>query len=218
MPLSNYSELTAVIETWLAREGDTNVSSNAADFVALAGARLNRDLPLRVMQTTVPLTGTVSSRAIDLPTDFIEPYALHLTTFGDETMQTPLVAGNFDPRTTSGTPAGWCINGETIELDAPCDQAHTFNFRYRKSFTLSVSSTTTWLLTNHPDCYLSACMVEACLLTEDQRGVFWEQKLQRAMESIAQTDARSIAVATLQVDPGILRPSGFDWTTGRTWP
>jgi hypothetical protein len=218
MALSTYSELKSAIETWLARQGDTNISSNAADFVTLAEARLNRDLPLRVMHTTTTLTGTISSRAVALPSDFIEPIALFLTTFGEEEMLKPLVAGNFEYRTTSGTPVAWCINGTNIDLDAPCDQAHTFSFRYRKSFALSDAAPTNWLLTNHPDCYLSACMVEAGIFAEDERASSWEQRLRSAIDSIAWVDARSISVGTLSVDPALRAPGRFDFATGRTWP
>jgi hypothetical protein len=218
MAISTYTELKAAIEAWLSRQGDASITANAADFISLAEARLNRDLPLRVMQTTTTLTGTVSSRAVALPSDFIEPIALFLTTFGVETFLKPLVAGNFEYETTSGTPAGWCINGTNIDLDAPCDQAHTFSFRYRKSFALSDADPTNWLLTNHPDCYLSACMVEAGIFAEDERASSWEQRLRSAIDSIAWVDARSIAVGTLSVDPALRAPGRFDFATGRTWP
>lgn len=215
MALATYDDLKSALVTWLARDGDTAITSNAADFVSLAGARLNRDLPLRMMHTTTTLTGTTSSRSIALPSDFIEPVALFLTTFGEQTMLKPLVAGNFEYGTTSETPTAWCINGSNIDLDTPCDQAHTFSFRYRKSFTLSDSETTNWLLTNHPDCYLAACMVEACVFTDDERASSWEQRLQSAMASIAQTDARSISVATLAVDPALGRRAPyFNFTMG----
>jgi hypothetical protein len=63
-----------------ARSGDTQISGNAADFVTLAESRLNRDLPLRVMQTTTTLTATAGSRSVALPSDFIEPYTARTST------------------------------------------------------------------------------------------------------------------------------------------
>jgi hypothetical protein len=218
MAIGTYAQLKSAVETWLSRQGDSDITGNAGDFVSLAGARLNRDLPLRMMQTTTTLTGTASSRELALPTDYIEPYALHLTTSGQEAVLKPEVAGNFLYGTIAGTPTAWCINGANIDLDVPCDQAHTFSFRYRKTFTLSDSETTNWLLTNHPDCYLAAVMVEACVFADDPRASGWEQRLQAAIASIAETDARSVAVATLNVDPVLVGRGRFDYTTGRSWP
>lgn len=216
MAIATYSGLKTALETWLSRQSDTTISGNAADFVTLCEARLNRELPLRVMHTTTTLTGTTSSRSVALPSDYIEPVALFLTTFGVQTMLKPLVAGNFEYGTTSGTPTAWCINGENIDLDVPCDQAHTFSFRYRKSFALSDSNPTNWLLTNHPDCYLSGALVEALMLSQDMDSMaLWEQRFRGAVESIAQSDARSIAVSTLQIDPSLsVRHAPFNFTSG----
>lgn len=215
MAIGTYAQLKTALETWLSRSGDTTVSGNAADFVTLAEARINRDLPLRMMQTTTTLTGTPGSRSIALPSDFIEPYALFLTTFGVHTMLTPAVAGNFEYSTGTAAPIGWCINGSNIDLDKLSDLAHTYSFRYRKSFALSDAAPTNWLLTNHPDCYLSACIVEAAMLTQDMDKIsVWEQRYKGAVEDIAWTDARSISVAPLQVDQALLGDGAFNILTG----
>src|SRR5688572_28760096 len=123
MANSTYDELQTAIERWAAREGDTQVSGNAADFVTLGESRLNRALPLRVNHVNTTLTGITSSRALALPSDFVEPVALFLTTFGVQTKLKPLVAGMFEYGTTKGAPSGWCINETNIDLDVPCDQA-----------------------------------------------------------------------------------------------
>jgi len=215
MAIGTYSQLKTALETWLSRSGDTTISGNAADFVTLAEARINRDLPLRMMQTTTTLTGTAGVRTVALPSDFIEPYALFLTTFGVQQMLTPMVAGNFEYSTGTAAPVAWCINGSNIELDKLSDQAHTYSFRYRKPFALSDAAPTNWLLTNHPDCYLSACIVEAAMLTQDMDKIaVWEQRYKGAVDDIAYTDARSIALAPLQVDPSLMDRGFFNINTG----
>lgn len=215
MAIGTFAQLKTALETWLSRSGDSTISGNAADFVTLAEARLNRDLPLRVMQTTTTLTGTAGLRTVALPSDYIEPIALFLTTFGVQTMLNAAVAGNFEYSTGTGAPVGWCINGSNIDLDKLSDQAHTFSFRYRKSFALSDAAPTNWLLTNHPDCYLSACIVEAAMLTQDMDKIaVWEQRYKGAVEDIAWTDARSISVAPLRVDPSLTGQGGFNILTG----
>jgi hypothetical protein len=70
-------------------------------------------------------------------------------------------------------------------------------------------------LTNHPDCYLSACIVEAAMLTQDMdKLAVWEQRYKGAVEDIAWTDARSISVAPLQVDQALLGGGAFNILTG----
>ena len=204
MAITTYDELKTAIERWAAREGDTQVSGNAADFVTLGESRLNRVLPLRVNHVNTTLTGTASSRALALPSDFVEPIALFLTTFGVQTRLKPLVAGTFEYGTTNGIPSAWCINETNIDLDVPCDRAHTFSFRYRRSFTLSDSAPTNWLLTNHPDAYLAACLVEYFMFDmNEERAAVWQQRFNTAVEEIAEKDARGLAAATLSVDDAI---------------
>ena len=215
MTIATYDDLKNAIATWAAREGDAQVAGNAADFVRLGESRLNRILPLRVSHVNVALTGTPSSRSLALPADFVEPVALFLTTFGVQTMLKPQVAGTFAYGTTPGIPSAWCINGEAIDLDVPCDRAHTFSFRYRKSFTLSVAAPANWLLTNHPDCYLAAAMVEYFLFAmNEERAAVWQQRLNVAVEEIAGKDARGLAAATLAVDPALAAPEGFAIVSG----
>src|SRR4051812_21707199 len=144
MSVSTYTELQTAVQTWLDR---TDLSSVAADFITLAESRLNRVLSSsRLNLVDGSLTGSTSSRSVALPTGFVEPIALFLTTFGVRTMLAPKVAGTFEYGTTSGVPSAWCINGSNIDLDVPCDQAHTFSFRYRKKLDIA-SDTTNWLLT-----------------------------------------------------------------------
>jgi hypothetical protein len=215
MALSTYSELKTAIETWLARAGDTEISGNAADIVTLAEARLKRDLPLRVTWTSTTLTGTPGSRSIALPSNYVEPQSLFLTTFGVQTMLKPEIAGNIEYGATGGTPSAWAIAGSNIDLDVPCDQAHTFTFHYRKSLSLSDSSPTNDLLTQHPDAYLFACLFEAAMLIQDfEAAVAWNERAKITIESVADSDARSRSVATLSVDPAIVTPGGFNINEG----
>lgn len=212
MAITTYSELQTAVQTWLDRN---DLSSNAADFITLAESRLNRVLPLRVNWTDATLTGTTGSRLLTLPTDFVEPVALFLTTFGVRTKLTPFVAGTIEAGTVNCAPIGWSINGASIELDAPCDQAHTFSFRYRKSFALSVSAPTNWLLTNHPDVYLFASLVEAAFFIENPDFLTGcHQRLDLAINEVTVKEGRSNAQATLQADPALVSPSGFNINTG----
>lgn len=219
MSLGTYSELKTSIETWLARS-DTGITNNASDFVTLAESRLNRMLPLHINRVDLAMSCAASSRnPTTFPIDFYEPIALYLTTFGVSTTLQPFVAGTMEYGLVNQIPTGWCISSSgsalRIDLDSPCDQTHTFSFRYRKSFQLSDSSTTNWLLTNHPDAYLSASLVEACTMlgyTED--AALWQGRLNLAIEEILDKEARLVSSAPLMTDTPLTGRRFFNFTAG----
>lgn len=216
MALGTYSQLKTAIETWMARTGDTEISGNAIDLVTLAEDRLNRDLPLRTMMSNATLTATASSRSIALPSDFYEPGALWLTTFGVNNWLTPFVQDNVEMQVPAGTPRAWCINGTNIDLDRPADQAHTFTFRYRKSFALSDTTSSNWLLSNHPSVYLEACLAEAEKLAKDWESYAVRNSIVSEMiDKIGWKDSRNVSLAPLAVDAAIIGKAGFNINTGQ---
>lgn len=211
MTISTYAELTTAIQTWLDR---SDLSANAADFVTLGQSRLNRVLPLRMQHVVGSLTGTQGSASITLPTGFAEPFDLFLTTFGVKTRLTPQVYGTFEQGTTNGVPSAWSIQQGTIALDCPCDQAHTFDFHYRKNLDIATDSTN-WLLTNHPDVYLLSGLVEAAFFAENfDFQQMCQQRLDLAIAELAEKEARSKAVAVLTVDPALSAGGGFNINAG----
>jgi hypothetical protein len=219
MAISTYANLKTALETWLARSGDVDVVANAADCIAMGESRLNRLLDLRMFRADATLTGTVSSRSLTLPTDFVEPIALFVTISGSRVALSPKIAGTFVYRTTTGVPVAWCINGSNIDLDCLLDSAYSFSFRYRQSFALSDTAPTNWLLTNHPDCYLSAAMVHAAILVGDSNDIqIWQSALNQHIEEINEKENRNRSIATLIVDPALTTnlssPGHFDFTSG----
>ena len=211
MAIGTYDELKTAIAAWLERAGDTAVSSQAADFITLTEARLNRTLPIREAKVDSPLTGVVSSRELTLPTGFVEPIYLHLI---DGTDRIPLKAENARSMvylTDSGRPSAWCINGDAIDLDCPCDAAYSFVFRNRQKLALSGAAPTNWLLTNHPDVYLFGALVEASIFFPNPEfASAMNQRFDRAVAEISDIEARSEGIATLSVDIGLL-PHPMFW-------
>lgn len=214
MSISTYAELQTAIQTWLDRSG-TEITGNAPDFIALASARLNRVLPLRTMWTNTTLTATVSSRAVALPAGFVEPGDLYLTTSGAYTRLPQFVSGTVELETSNADPRSWCINGDNINLNAPANAAHTFDFWFRQSFALNDSSTTTWLLSNAPDVYLWASLLEASFFAADAEfGIACKARLDEAVEETRQLAARAQAGATLKVDRALLADAPFNFYSG----
>lgn len=193
MALDTYANLKTAVGTWMNRSDLTG--GTASDFITLFEARANRELPLRVNWTTSTPTGTVGLRTLALATSpaYVEALALFLTTYSPRHIELTKVAnGTIEYQTSNGTPSAWTIAGTNIELNCPCDQAHTFLFRYRQAFNLSDSTTTNWLLANHPDAYLYGSLFEACLLTKnDSFGAVCKQRMDEAFAEARRLDGKN---------------------------
>lgn len=213
MAISTYSELQTAVSNWMVR---SDLAGSAAEFITLAESRLTRKLPLREMWTTAPLTGAVDARTIALPTDYVEAAFLKLTTDGGRADPiTPYTVDTLPYTQTSGSPCGWAVDGATIALDRPCDQAHTFDFRYRQRFSLSDGSPTNWLLTNHPDVYLAAVLMWGGAFVKNiNEAVQWKGLLDEAIEELTWIEGRGDALAPQQFDPALVSNRRFDLIRG----
>ncbi len=211
MALANFANLKTAIETWMLRD-DARLTGSTADLIALAGSRINKRVHLNRFEADAPLTGTVDDRELTLPSDFKAPISLHLTTFGERRYMREYVTGvspSMSRSNYSGIPTGWTINNDNIDLNRPCDQAHTFVFRYRQLIVLDASTTTNWLMTNHPEVYLSASLVEGYALTKNtSQGKIWEARWQQAIAELDElnmlqtTRVEAVVDQALQVNPG----------------
>lgn len=216
MALSNYSELQASIAGWMERSDMTAV---IADCITLAEARLNRELG--PVETDASLTGTVDSRALDISAlSLVEPLQLWVAGPGseDERRVDPQSSANMAYIDNPGPPRQWVMaSTSALKLDRPCDQAYAFRFHYRQRFALSDSAPTNWLLTNHPDIYLAACLMWGAGYQEAfPNGAVWKGVLDEQLPQVAHTLAKQ-RKGTLRVDPGLAnigRRSVFNYTTG----
>ena len=207
--ITSYSTLQDAVGDWLERSGDSDVSSQVTTWIDLAEARLNREL--RGLRTTTvddaTLTGASSSRNISISAlAFLAPVALFLTTDSTYTRLRPYAPGTMSLTTSNGYPKAWAINGTNIELDAPCDQAHTFVFRYHQA--LDIATATNWLLTNYPDVYLYESLKQSAIFFKDVPGAQGYGAIaQQIIDEIKTTEAKNFP-AQLTVDPALLNRRG----------
>jgi hypothetical protein len=217
--LSTYAELKTAAAAWGRRSGNADFVANVPDFVTLAEAKLNRELG--PIETNASRTGTLDSRNVSISAlSIVEPLALWIAdpSTEDESelqMQSP---ANMAYRDTSGRPTQWCMDSETnIKLDCPCDAEYAFRFRFRERFALSDSATTNWLLTNHPDIYLSAVMMWGAGYREDwENGANFARILSDDLPSLRNL-LRKQRKGSLRVDPALARighGGTFDYATG----
>lgn len=197
MSIANYSELKAAIADWMAR---SDVSGNAADFITLGEARLNRLLD--PVGTTATLTGVIGSKTISISSLSVqEPQNLYFTTGEVEYYLTPRALGTYSESTVPGLPSIWAIEGSTIKLDRELDEAYSFRFVYLGRFALSDFAPTNEFLTNNPDLYLAASIVWGSAYTKDlPQAAMWKQMLDEFTAEVAHENSRKKR-SQLTVDP-----------------
>ena len=165
MALDTYANLKTSILDWMTR---SDLSGNVAEWVTLAEARLNRELS--AVETDSTLTGVADSRTIDVSSYSIDRPLWMMLIDSDTSDEIELTRQDkIVRRTTADDPRYWEYNknSEEINFDVPLNEAYTFRLRYDQKFALSDdSATTNWLLTNHPDVYLAACIAWGSVFTE----------------------------------------------------
>ncbi|MDW6020242.1 hypothetical protein SAZ10_00535 [Mesorhizobium sp. BAC0120] len=164
MPIGNYDDLKSAVTNWMAR---VDVAGNAADFIMLAEARLNRELD--PIELDAMIAGTTGSREIDIVSLSCDrPISLFLAQAGlNEAEMTPKAPGTFPLTAVAGRPRYWAKDGDKIGFDRALDADYPFRFRFSQKFALSDEAPVNWLLANHPDVYLAAVLTWGGLFIRD---------------------------------------------------
>lgn len=207
MALGTYSELQSAIAGWLDR---TDLTARIPDFITLAESRLNRVLNLRVQEVETALTVADQGTTVALPTGFVAPIALWVNETNGRRLLRYIDALQQPQIASAGTILAWTIRGTNIALDRPTAGALNLIFRWQQSFALSEAAPTNWLLTNHPDAYLFAALVEAGpYLADDNLLTIWEGRLQQSLQQIEDKEQRVDMLGT--VTPALpFMPSQYD--------
>ena len=165
MALSNYSELQAAITDWLER---SDLTGNAADFITLAEASLNRKL--RVTRASATLATVAGSRRVDVSSlSIAEIDNLYITVNNHEREVQKAPEGSFPYVEQQDDPQWFSWDGENLEFDREADQVYPLRLEYKGRLKLSDAAPTNDLLTNHPDVYLASCIVWGGLYVRDEQ-------------------------------------------------
>jgi hypothetical protein len=176
MSISNYSELQTAIGNWLDRS-----LSQVTDFIALFEAQVNRRLLLRPQTTSSTIT--MSSGAGSLPSDYLE--WKRVTWSGSPTREldyvTPSFLSSVNASSSQADPAYFTIEGSNIKVGPLSDTSLDLLYS-QKVPALSVSATTNWLLTAHPDAYLFGSLTMVATQTDDEgNGRAWNALTQNIL-------------------------------------
>lgn len=208
MNITDYASLQAGVADWLNR---ADLSARLPDFIGLAEARIMRRLNMRLLESEKPLTGTIGSRTISLPSDYSEPLNFWWNNGVDREPMRFVPPDLIDVFTNQTRPLQWTIDQGNIAFETPCDQAYSFVFRYRQQLALSDDAPTNVVLTQWPELYLFAACAEASRYLKDRQAALdWDAKWDAAIDEINTQEGRSRTLTTMSVEPALLV-----WKRGR---
>ena len=190
MTIANYSDLQSAIAGWLHRSDLTTI---IPDFISLAEAKLNRVLRLRAMENVATgATGTT----VSLPTGFVEMRSISATDGSTSWTLSYIPPDQIGVDTSA--PTKYSIVGDTIYL-LGTDASYTYTLTYYKKFD-ALSAGVNWLITNAPDAYLYATLLEAApYLKDDNRLQTWASMLTETISQLNKADRNDRYGANLVV-------------------
>jgi len=189
MAISTYAELQTAVANWLDRD---DLTDRIPEFISLAEARFNRVLRLRSMESKQTASTIAGQRNYNLPASYIQMRNFQLNTTPITTLSyvTPEIYDRLWGGSQRGTPSFYTIVANEISLGSVPASVLTMEMLFYKRFDyLSDSATTNWLLTNAPDIYLYASMLEAePFIMNDERVPLWSSALSEAISQMQEQD------------------------------
>jgi len=189
MAIGTYAELQTAVANWLDR---SDLTDRIVEFIDLAEARINRNLRLRLMETTATGTLVAGTRDYALPTDYIQARTFHLTLDPIVPLSyvTPEIMNRIWAGSTGGTPEAFTIIGENFRLGPSPATADGYSMLYYKRIAaLTPAATTNSMLTYNPDIYLYGALLEAePFLQNDERVQLWATAYRQAVNDLQVQD------------------------------
>ena len=195
MALSTYTELKDAIADWLDR---SDLTDRIPDFIALAEARLNRELRIRPMEVRSTMTTTVGQRYFNLPGGYLQMRNFQINTNPITPLEyiTPEMLDRLYGSNTSGKPKAYSLIGDEIQLAPIPDSEYTIEMAFYEKFTplgdgTSGTVTSNWLTKNAPDVILYGALIEAePFIKNDERIQLWLTAYKEAIDKIQKADDR----------------------------
>jgi hypothetical protein len=191
MAITTYSELKTAVADWLNR---SDLTSAIPNFIALAEAEMNRQIRHRKMVTRA--TATLDTPYFAVPSDWKETIRFQLNT----NPITPLVfvtpeqlLEDSQKYSAANQPMFYTSIGQQFEvLPQPDGSYEAELLYYAKLPSLSDAAPTNWLLTESPDIYLYATLIQSApYLKEDERTPVWTAMYDRLVSDMLLADERA---------------------------
>jgi len=195
MALGTYTELKDAIADWLDR---SDLTARIPDFIALAEARINRELRIRPMEVRSTMYTTADQQYFQLPGGYIQMRNIQLNTNPTTPLEyiTPEMLDRLYGSTTTGKPRAYTLIGDEIQLAPIPDSAYQVEMAFYEKFTAlgdgtSGTVTSNWLTTNAPDVLLYGALMEAePFIKNDERIPVWLNGYSNAINKLQQQDQR----------------------------
>ena len=184
MSLSNLSDLKTNIAAFIT---DDDLTSYLDTFIALAEARIVRDIKTSELELTTTMTVDSSSEA--LPSDFAGLVRIKLN--GTNPPLEYIPSDSFHSRYASNQtsrPIAYTIEANNILFAPAPDDSYTATYTYIQKPDL-VTDNTNRLMTIYPDIYLFGSLSAAANFTHDNEAMAkYEQLYQMAVDQINSSD------------------------------
>lgn len=171
MALANYTDLQASVANWSHRN---DLTALIPDFVTMAESRISRDLRLRKQITSTTLTTTAGASALAIPTDWLEFENLSLNAGGIQRQMVYVPIEHMEAKYDNsfiGMPAVYTIEGDNVLFAPTPDSAYSVDVVYYARFPSLITAGVNWLMTNHPNIYLFAVLIEVFFYTQNPEQI-----------------------------------------------
>ena len=189
MAIGTYAELQTAVANWLDR---SDLDDRIPEFIALAEARMNRLLRLRLMENKYTASTVAAQRNYALPTGYVQMrnFQINVTPVRPLQYVTPEVYDRIWGGSSSGTPEVYTIMTNEVQLGPKPDSIMTMEMLFYKRVTaLSGSNTTEQMLTENPAIYLYGALMEAePFIMNDERVGLWAQGFSQAVQALQEQD------------------------------
>ena len=195
MALGTFTELKDAVADWLDR---SDLTDRIPDFIALAEARINRELRIRPMEVRSTMYTTVDQQYFNLPGGYIQMRNIQLNTNPTTPLEyiTPEMLDRLYGSSTTGKPRAYTLIGDEIQLAPIPDSAYQLEMAFYEKFTplgdgSAGTVTSNWLTANAPDVLLYGALMEAePFIKNDERIPVWLNGYSNAINKLQQQDQR----------------------------
>ena len=209
MAITNYTNLQTAVANFLAR---SDLTAQIPDFIAMAEARMSRELETRSQEKRSTAALTAGNEYISLPTDLREVREVKLNTSPLTVLKyySPVALDEQYASNGQGKPQGFSIVGDEMKLRPIPDTSYSVEIVYIGSIeALSATNLTNNVLTRSPDAYLYGALAEAyAYLLDETRAAQYMQRFNTALEEIKVDEQRAhYGTGSLQISSIFQRQS-----------
>ena len=195
MALSTFTELKDAVADWLDR---SDLTARIPDFIALAEARISRELRIRPMEVRSIMYTSSGQKYFNLPGGYLQMRNIQLNTNPTQPLEyiTPEMLDRLYGSNTTGKPRAYTLIGDEIQLSPIPDAAYELEMAFYEKFTslgdgTSGTVTTNYLTKNAPDVLLYGALMEAePFIKNDERIPVWLNGYSNAVENLQKADQK----------------------------